>query len=110
MTRIDRHIAIRMLGNFVLLFLLLYLFAVVIDVMLNLDAFSDAASKSLPDDVGGLRKVYTTTMLVLGYQLPQLFQFYAWLWGILVIGATAFTSWSPCWQVAGICRESPSRF
>ena len=91
MTRIDRHIAIRMLGNFVLLFLLLYLFAVVIDVMLNLDAFSDAASKSLPDDAGGLRKVYSTTMLVLGYQLPQLFQFYAWLWGILVIGATAFT-------------------
>ena len=55
MTKIDRHIAIRMLGNFVLLFLLLYLFAVVIDIMLNLDAFSDAASKSLPDDVGGLR-------------------------------------------------------
>ena len=91
MTRIDRHIAIRMLGNFVLLFLLLYLFAVVIDVMLNLDAFSDAASRSLPDDAGALSRIFSTVMLALGYQLPQLFQFYAWLWGILVIGATAFT-------------------
>ena len=43
MTRIDRHVAIRMLGNFVLLFLLLYLFAVVIDVMLT-----RAASMFLP--------------------------------------------------------------
>ncbi len=91
MTRIDRHVAIRMLGNFVLLFLLLYLFAVVIDVMLNLDAFSDAASRSLPDDAGALSRIFSTVMLALGYQLPQLFQFYAWLWGILVIGATAFT-------------------
>ena len=91
MTRIDRHIAIRVLGNFILLFLLLYLFAVVIDVMLNLDAFSEAASRSLPEDAGGFRRVLSATMLALGYQLPQLFQFYAWLWGILVIGATAFT-------------------
>ena len=91
MTRIDRHIAIRMLGNFVLLFLLLYLFAVVIDVMLNLDAFSSVASKSLPEDASSFRHVLTATMLALGYQIPQLFQFYAWLWGILVIGATAFT-------------------
>ena len=59
--------------------------------MLNLDAFSDAASRSLPDDAGALSRIFSTVMLALGYQLPQLFQFYAWLWGILVIGATAFT-------------------
>ena len=38
-----------------------------------------------------LSRIFSTVMLALGYQLPQLFQFYAWLWGILVIGATAFT-------------------
>lgn len=91
MTILDRHIALRILGNFILLFLLLYLFAVVIDVMLNLDAFTEAASRALPEDVGSFRKILTSTTLALGYQLPQLFQFYAWLWGILVIGATAFT-------------------
>ena len=91
MTRIDRHIAFRMLANFGLLFLLLYLFAVVIDIILNLEAFSSIAKETLPEDAGTIRHILTSGGMALGYHLPQIFQFYAWLWGLLAIGAMAFT-------------------
>ncbi|MCH2132973.1 MAG: LptF/LptG family permease [Phycisphaerales bacterium] len=91
MTRIDRHVAARMAANFVLLFLLLFLFAAVIDVILNLEVFSRIARASLPEDAGTIRGILATTGVAIGYHLPQLFQFYAWLWGILAVGAMAFT-------------------
>ncbi|MCH2153018.1 MAG: LptF/LptG family permease [Phycisphaerales bacterium] len=80
-----------MLGNFILLFALLYLFAVVIDVILNLDVFSKIAKSQLDENTGIFSHVFAVIRVALGYHIPQFFQFYAWLWGILAIGAMAFT-------------------
>ncbi|MDG2423466.1 MAG: LptF/LptG family permease [Phycisphaerales bacterium] len=91
MTKIDRHVGLRMLANFVLLFILLYLFAAVIDIILNLEVFSTIADKSLPEEAGTIRRILAAAGIALGYHLPQVFQFYAWLWGLLAIGAMAFT-------------------
>ena len=91
MKLVDRHLALRMLGNFVLLFALLYLFAVVIDVILNLDVFTKIANSQLAEDTGVVRRIIAVIGIALGYHIPQFFQFYAWLWGILAIGAMAFT-------------------
>ena len=49
---LDRHIMVRMSLNFVLLFLLLYLFAATIDVILNLEHFDEVARQRLGDDAG----------------------------------------------------------
>ena len=91
MKRIDRHLGARMLGNFALLFGLLFLFAAVIDLILNLEVFISIAREAVGEDAGPLRMFLKVCGVTLGYHGPQFFQFYAWLWGILAIGAMAFT-------------------
>ena len=91
MTRMDRHIMTRLLLNFVLLFAVLYLFAATIDVILNLDEFMKLAKQSLGEDAGWLSTLVTAMGYAVGYHLPQLSQFYAWLYGAVLVGAMCFT-------------------
>ncbi|MDP7028793.1 MAG: LptF/LptG family permease [Phycisphaerales bacterium] len=91
MTRLDRHIAARVLLNFVLLFAALYLFAATVDIILNLDEFTKAAERDLSEDSGWLSRLALAMYYAANYHLPQLFQFYAWLYGVVLIGAAAFT-------------------
>jgi len=91
MTRLDRHIAARVLLNFVLLFAALYLFAATVDIILNLDEFTKAAEKDLGEDAGWLSRLGLALYYAANYHLPQLFQFYAWLYGVVLVGAAAFT-------------------
>jgi len=91
MSRIDRSIVSRLLINFLLLFGLLYLFAATIDVILNLDEFMKLASRAHGEDAGWLRRVLSAVGFAIGYHFPQLFQFYTWLYGIVLVGAACFT-------------------
>ncbi len=91
MTRLDRHIAARVLLNFVLLFAALYLFAATVDIILNLDEFTKAAEKDLGEDAGWISRLGMAMYFAANYHLPQLFQFYAWLYGVVLVGAAAFT-------------------
>ncbi|MDG2291930.1 MAG: LptF/LptG family permease [Phycisphaerales bacterium] len=88
---IDRYIMKRMVVNFILLFLLLYLFATTIDIILNLEQFDDVARSRLGDDAGFLKRMFVSLGLALNFHGPQFFQFYAYLHGLVAIGALGFT-------------------
>jgi lipopolysaccharide export LptBFGC system permease protein LptF len=64
---LDRYILLRFTASFAILFLLLFLFAITIDIVLNLSEFVEDAEKRL------------------------VFQFYAYLHGLLAVGAMSFT-------------------
>ena len=91
MTRIDRYIIGRLLLNFVLLFAVLYLFAATIDIILNLDEFMELANRQESEDSSWVWRLVIALGFAANYHLPQLFQFYAWLYGIVLVGAACFT-------------------
>ena len=91
MQLIDRYILTRFLSNFVILFSLLYFFAVAIDLILNLDEFVDTARGESGEDTGRLRQLMIFVGLIIDYQAPRFFQLYAFLHGLLAIGAMGFT-------------------
>ncbi|MCP4757874.1 MAG: LptF/LptG family permease [Planctomycetes bacterium] len=77
--------------NFVLLFAVLFLFASTIDVILNLDEFTKLAKKASGEDASWITQFGMTLGYAANYHLPQFFQFYAWLYGIVLVGAAGFT-------------------
>ena len=89
---LDRYIIIRMLMNFIILFLLLYLFAATIDVILNLEHFDEVARQRLGDDAGFFSRMLTSLGLAFNFHGPQFFQFFAYLHGLVAIGALGFTA------------------
>lgn len=91
MNLIDRHILARFFSNFVLLFLLLFIFAAAIDVILNLDRFVDAAREELDASAGPMRTTLKSVVLMLHFEAPRIFQFYAYLHGLVAVGAMGFT-------------------
>lgn len=91
MLLIDRYILIRFFVNFCILFSLLFVFAATIDLILNLDRFVDTAQDHVGDDAGMLMLTIELVRLIADFELPRIFQFYAFLHGIVGIGAMAFT-------------------
>lgn len=91
MSLLDRHILARFLQNFAILLLLLFLFAVAIDIVLVLDRFIDAGRSIAGADAGGLARLWAVVRVTAGFEAPRLFQFYAYLHGLVAIGAMGFT-------------------
>lgn len=91
MSILDRYIIVRFLASFAILFALLYLFAVAIDVILNLDGFVEAAKGGAGQEsaTGGFLLRLAGT--IFGFQAPRAFQFFAYLHGLVAVGAMAFT-------------------
>lgn len=87
---IDRYILVRFLVSFVILFTLLFLFAVAIDLILNLDRFIDATHDRV-GDVPWYRLTWLVIIAMVDFQAPRIFQFYAYLHGIVAVGAMGFT-------------------
>lgn len=85
---LDRHILARFLWNFALLFAALYLFAVSVDVIINLPRFGEAAQKVAPD---GKSTVTGIVRAILAFHGPRVFQFYQYMMGLVAIGAAGFT-------------------
>ncbi len=86
---LDRSILSRFLTNFVILFTLLFFFAAAIDLILQLDEFVDVARRR---SSGGAVDVAAEFLaLAADFHLPRVFQFYAFLHGLVAVGAMAFT-------------------
>jgi lipopolysaccharide export LptBFGC system permease protein LptF len=90
-TIIDRHIIARFFTNFVILFVLLFVFAVAIDLILNLDKFVDAARTLAGADASALRIAIRLVGVIVNFEGPRIFQFFAYLNGLTAVGAMGFT-------------------
>ncbi len=89
MRLIDRYILRRFAANFIILFALLFLFAVGIDAIVNLDEFVKAAREH--GDMSTLRRTAMILGMMLDFQGPRVFVFYAYLHGLVAIAAMGFT-------------------
>ncbi len=86
---IDRYIIRRFAANFIILFALLFLFAVGIDAIVNLDEFVKASRER--GEMSSLRRALTILGMMLDFQGPRVFIFYAYLHGLIAIAAMGFT-------------------
>ena len=89
MNLIDRHIIVRYLSNFVLLLGLLFVFAISIDVVVQFEKFSDAAREVAERD--GRSYPMMLIFAVLDFHGPRIFQFFAFMTGLVGIAAAGFT-------------------
>lgn len=94
---LDRHIAARFLANFVLLFAILFVFAVSIDVIIELEEFTRAATAHALEATPGRDKPeawrfwLAMAQAIVDYHGPRIAQFYAYLLGLVSVGAAGFT-------------------
>ena len=82
---IRRTVRARFLGNFVLLFGLLFLLGTSIDTLLTFHEYLEVTSGE------GVQRFVQAFGFVIDFQLPRLFQLYALLWSPAVVGAAGFT-------------------
>lgn len=87
---LDAHVAARFLSNFVLLFALLFVFAISVDVIVQADTFLEAATTAVKDGRASSR-VTGAIGLLLDFHGPRVFQFYQYMLGLVAIGAMGFT-------------------
>lgn len=89
MNLLDRHIIARYLSNFALLFALLFIFAVAIDVVVQFDEFAQAAASVAERD----DRWYPAVLFqaVVDFHGPRAFQFFAFMTGLVGVGAAGFT-------------------
>lgn len=89
MNLLDRHIVARYLANFALLLGLLFVFAISIDVVVQFDRFSDAAR--IRAEATGRPHSLVLAHAILDFHGPRIFQFFAFMTGLVGIGAAGFT-------------------
>jgi lipopolysaccharide export LptBFGC system permease protein LptF len=87
---LDRAIVTRFLGNFALLFALLFVFATAIDVILQLDVYVAAADAVVARGRASGRWTALAWVL-LQFHGPRVFQFFQFMAGLLTVGAMGFT-------------------
>ncbi len=90
MSRLTFYIIKKMTVNFIVLFTLFFLLGAVIDIIVNLDEFSKV-SKNI-ESGSFIQNVYLTIKLAVSYEAPRLFQVYAYLHGVIAVGAMGFTA------------------
>ncbi len=88
---IDRYILKRFFGNFLLLFCLLFLFAAGIEVIINLDEYVKSAQARTEEGAGAVRSLAVLLALIVDFEAPRILLLYAYLHGVVAIGAMAFT-------------------
>jgi len=94
MTLLDRYILKQFLVNFIILFSILFLFSCIIDLFVNINDFLESVDKTIESSgtsVGPLGHFVRLAGLIGSFYFPRLFQFYAFLVGLVTIGATGFT-------------------
>jgi lipopolysaccharide export LptBFGC system permease protein LptF len=90
MPLLDRWIAFRFFTNFVLIFVVMTLFAISIDTIIELDAYVKACQRAV--DAGDYGSMWTAMPIaILDFNLPRVFQFYAFLVGLSCVAAAGFT-------------------
>lgn len=94
MTLLDRYILKQFLVNFIILFSILFLFSCIIDLFVNINDFLESVDKTIESSgtsVGPFGHFNRLVSLIGSFYFPRLFQFYAFLVGLVTIGATGFT-------------------
>jgi len=90
MLLLDRWIARRFLGNFILIFAVMFLFAVSIDTILQLDSYIEGARLAVK--AGRFSTLITAVpAAIVDFNLPRLFQFFAYMVGLCSVAAAGFT-------------------
>ena len=90
MMLLDRWIARRFLGNFALIFSVMFLFAVSIDTILQLDQYIDMSRLAVKD--GRFPSLWVALpVAIVDYHGPRVFQFFAYMVGLCSVGAAGFT-------------------
>jgi len=87
---LDRHVIARFLSNFVLLFALLFTFAISVDVIVQAEEFLKAATVAVSDGRASNR-LTGVAWILLDFHGPRVFQFYQYMLGLVSIGAMGFT-------------------
>lgn len=87
---LDRAIVFRFLGNYAMLFVLLFTFATAIDVVLQMEVYLGAADAMVSRGLSGGRWSALATVLF-QFHGPRVFQFFQFMSGLLAIGAMGFT-------------------
>ena len=90
MKRIYWYVMKRMMINFILLFTILFLLGALIDLVVNLDEFVKVATMSAEDE-GWWSKAVAIVQVGIGFEGPRVFQMYAYLYGLVAVGAMGFT-------------------
>ena len=91
MRRLTWYIMKKMIVNFIVLFTLFFLLGAVIDIIVNLDEFGKTASE-ISADAGFFSKIFNVVQVAIGFEGPRLFQVFAYLHGVIAIGAMGFTA------------------
>jgi len=90
MLLLDRWIALRFLGNFALIFSVMFLFAVSIDTILQLDAYIEVARLAVEKE--RFSTLWTALpAAIVDFNAPRVFQFYAYMVGLCSVAAAGFT-------------------
>ena len=91
---IDRHILLRFLGNFALLFATLFVFAISVDIVIQWDKFLDAATRMAKerDSSSSGASAFDVAALILSFHGPRVFQFYQYMMPLVAMGAMGFTA------------------
>jgi len=87
---LDRAVAERFLSNFVMLFALLFVFAISVDVIVQAERYLDAAMLAVKDGRASSR-LTGVAWILLDFHGPRVFQFYQYMLGLISIGAMGFT-------------------
>lgn len=85
---LDRAILARFLGNFAVIFLLLYVFAVSVDTIVQAQKFVEAAKAMAPDGAATTLGILKAVAIFHG---PRIFQMFQYLAGLVAVGAMGFT-------------------
>jgi len=94
MRLLDRYIARQFVLNVAVLYVILFCFVVTVDVSINLDRFSEVASKLSQTEDGpaeGFRHAVVTALVILDLWWPRLIQLFNYLLGLVMMGAMGFT-------------------
>lgn len=91
MNRLTIYIMKKMIINFIVLFTLFFLLGAVIDIIVNLDEFGKIAT-AISKDSGFFARVIAIFKVAVGFEGPRLFQVFAYLHGVIAIGAMGFTA------------------
>lgn len=90
MMLLDRWIARRYLGNFALIFCVMFLFAISIDTVVELDEYISVARSAVKDGrFPGLWLALPAA--IVDFHAPRVFQIYAYMVGLCSVAAAGFT-------------------
>jgi len=91
MGKLTKSIVTRMTMNFVILFVLIFVLGSMIDLIVNLEEFDNAATK-MAEGSGIFTRIYAIIYVAIGFEGPRVFQVFAYFHGLIAIGAMGFTA------------------